>query len=366
MRGIIEYGSLIHSRPLSLPYLSSQSTFDRVQEAPIDGVAFEIENDSSTRISRLLYSTTEYGMDDCTQMLSVIKDRYKIGWGRVRYNWAIIQFLNNTIDWFSSDIQIVINNFSFVAEFVKEAGLYGIFFDPQPYGSNQWKYSAMPQKTSHTFEQYEAQVYKCARRIAENWRRQKSDIQIFFIKSYVLYYDEIVSSGQADAVYGFYKAFLDGIYDEFGENQAITISDPSRPLSYGKNSGARIVISNNESFACKTSPCAVDKYARITGSIDSRYKGGTVYFDELSQFSLGAWAEYVVAPSVFNNSDPTVNYHTATEWRTSLGYLADQSIEWLWLFTNDYNLFNHDPLFSVLNSLYVTALRNFRVDKGLT
>lgn len=356
---IIEFGSALNSGDLA-PHTMTEvfgtlGYYDEYQSTPLDGCIFNVENNSGESLQTHFYSTTPINIGDLSDMIDVLRVRKNLGFGRTQHNFAYLGVSTGPIDWFSIGADVFIGNFSLMGDFVGRSGITGIFFDPEPYASSIWKYSQMPRRNTYSFSAYRDRVYKAAREIATNWRTYSNDLKIMIGKSYLNSIDE----GGEDGPYGLWDRFLDGLLDEMGANRCILKG--SLPFGvYGYRSNGHIILTNNETYICETQNCVETKVARITGSNNSAFKNNNLYFESICHFGTALWID---SPGgAFDNITPSNNTLTPIEVKNTLGYMVDAGMEWIWIFNQYHNFFNSSQ---IIHTDYITALRDFRNNKGL-
>lgn len=340
-KGFIEYGA--YQAP---DYFLTQSSFNAAQEAPLDGVVVKTLDNDGDAFDLKVWDSTSYPDNYLSTSKAKIANRYSIGWGRLRYNFAHV-YLGSSgpfdSNWFGQNVSNLIDNLDLIGRYVSDSGLYGIWLDVEAYDGKIWTYSNQTDSANHSFAEYKAQVYSVAREIAARWRDYNPDINIMLTECYYGYVE--ASPPQESSEWGLLGSFLDGLYDEFG---------------YTKNkkgqAAGKLIDTTEASYGCLTGACITYGINRVNGSQGASYRGNSSYFGQVDAYGLALWID---KPS-FDPATPNANYFTPTTFKTSLGYIAD-GCDWAWIYNSDYHLYSGT---SVGNG-YIQALRDFRVERGL-
>lgn len=323
-KGFIEIGVL----PVP-SYLAVQANYVTVDAAPIDGIVINLLLNDGDELRSNTIVNESYTMADLSASLSYINIRNELGWGvRVKNNFVMSELhsLSGTpIDWFSTDIEHVINNFSLFAEFTAAAKLSGIFFDAEGY-TPMWDYTQMPENADHTFAEYEARVKQAGNEIALNWLRAQPEIQVIFTVAYMAYVD---SPPPETSSYGLYKAFLDGVHDAFGVTNDTVIPKNNCCKEWGTTTNAEIILTTESTYACLNQDCLEDALEKVDGRAGDAYKGGSDYFGLVDNFGLALW---ITTPgALFDCADPMVNHYTPEGFKSVLSQLmARAGIGWIY------------------------------------
>jgi len=87
------------------------------------------------------------------------------------------------MDWFSDDDWAVVENqIEFAISIAKASGCVGILWDPEPYGSNPWKYDDQPGKSEHSFDEYEAVVRRRGAQFMRAIQSRWPDVILFSLR----------------------------------------------------------------------------------------------------------------------------------------------------------------------------------------
>lgn len=385
-KGILGYTPF--SPTSSTAFLTNQTTFNVVQSNPIDGIIITCDTDSGANFSESMWTTTSLTMDDLDTIRGNFKYRNALGWGRVNKNWLAVLTETTQIDWFSSNIRHVINNLKLAGRFVVESGLYGIWFDGESYSQNPWRYSTLPEKNSHTFEEYEAQVYSIAREIMAYWLDQDKNFQFMTIKGYYWYWQYLEANGETQATkeanpYGLLKAFLNGFYDEmgyskWGENPTFEQVYPLQNIpTTGGRGDPRMIMSTGGMYRCISTALDQDCLDFYMPSLTEgnslhapyaykSYKGDSIYFDNLTDLCPAIWVDYpgydpTYGIPLFDPLNPASNYFTPTNFTDSLYYMCLRG-SWCWIYAQASGFYSTTP---TLPSAYLDCMRTARNSLGL-
>lgn len=349
VKGIIEFGSLPSSS-----YISSSVTYADILASPLDGFCINLADNSANNLSQRLwgYSGTVTGFTESTvsTFITNVAARNTAGWGRVPYNFLVMQTPDKTVDWFSSDIETVVQNLKLLGRVVALTGLYGIMIEPEPYGTYAWDYSQMPLKATYTQAQYEEEVEQRGYEIGLYWGQQKADMSVFLYKSYYV--------GDTDSRYTFFSNFVDGLYRGLGEQRD---NNTKRGFTSIQVPEVQIIHSNNLSY----DDADRDEFDRINALQDT-YVGSSGRYADLKRKALLVRPDIIEHGDVsypFNNSSTGSNYFTPARWEDALDLmLATEDLDFVMVYNESYHFFGSG---TIINSGYIDAIRNAKKTAGM-
>ena len=137
------------------PYLNQYAAdAEKYDIEPFDGVGLKLTEDACNGyVFRVAdwRKVTEQAKASNLEWAKIIGSKNKS-----RENFLVL-YGASQMDWFSEeDWLAVAEQLRFAAQIAKAAGCAGILWDPEPYGSNPWKYSEQTRQHEKTIEQYAA------------------------------------------------------------------------------------------------------------------------------------------------------------------------------------------------------------------
>lgn len=363
---IIEWGS--HQTPPTVgpaAFVSTQAQFDRNQNAQIDGSVFILQNNAGVDTTSSLYSTTRLNYDDFSELILACRARNNVGWGKASKNVFLLQFAFQTIDWVTGNTGAFVHNFSLAARIARDAKLWGILIDGEPYSTGIWNHYFMPSKALYSADRYNAEVYRVAKEIGQNWMRIWPDMNIVIQKTYSNAYETIDVEPPILNTYQFYVSWLDGLLDGIGPGRTVTTSGMVGRPSYGKT-----VFMNSKNwqfFNVNERQSAIDD---LKGTSQARYKGSSQYFDQIVTFGKLLWIDFPgteggrIYPD-FDNTTPANSHYDQDQFVEYMSFCLAQ-LDYMFIFNQYYN-FVSNVYYSlgVLNPLYTEAIRSYRTSNGM-
>ena len=139
------------------PYLSQYVAQPKKYETELfDGISLKIAEDVTGGYVFRVRDWEKVSAKRQAQELAIAK---RIGQIESKDERFLVLYGASQMDWFSDDDWAVVENqIEFAVSVAKASGCIGILWDPEPYGSNPWKYGDQPGKSEHSFEEYEAVV----------------------------------------------------------------------------------------------------------------------------------------------------------------------------------------------------------------
>lgn len=349
VKGIIEFGS----HPSS-SYIASSATWADVIASPVDGFCTHLTDNSGNNISQRLWgysgAVTGYTESDVSTFISNVASRNAAGWGRVQYNFLVMQTPDKTTDWFSSDMELVIQNLKLLGRVVALTGLYGIVIEPEQYGTDVWRYNNMPLKATYTLAQYKTRIEAVGYEVGLYWAQQKADMALLLWKSYFF--------ADTDSDYQMYGSFLDGIHRGFGVARDANIK-------YGytsqKSPELQIISSNSQSYDDND----LTEFKRLHAN-QLIYQGNSGRYKDFCRRALTHWIDKNVHGDVsypWNNSDPTNNYFNLSNCQSALTWMCQvPDLDFAVIYNENYHFFGSG---TIINSQYLTSIRNAKKANGM-
>lgn len=370
-KGIVSYG------PTTTPsYLENQSTFNNILASPLDGVVMEVVTNSDVVLSTDTWNPNRiFTIDDLSESLAALTARTQAeaqsnfnqtfgvnqvpapaGFGKCDKNFVKLQISSPSgavIDPFSNEFNVVYDKLVLLGQFAAQAGFYGVWFDVEGY-IPVWTYDSMPQKASHTLEEYQDRYYDFGKALASDWRRLSSSLSVMTTDAYDGYAGElpVIAAGS----WGLYKNFLDGFLDGWGY------------FYYNVYPGAGKVILTQEGMYSDKDTGHILRYGlgKINGTFDyavpppdQNYWGSSEYFfdSNIIEHGLALWIDY---PGEAYN--PAAPYWTGSEFKASLEAIID-CCDWAWIYNPYYSFYNGAS--GSLAAGIITKINEARIYAGL-
>ena len=354
-KGFIEFGSIPQAT-----FMSSQTNYDTIQDEPLDGFVFWLMANDGQSLSFCHRRNSYYNLEDLSNAISIVKARKALGLGRTRKIfvgvalWPRAGLSANTIDWFSPDMKYALHNLTTIARFVKECELDGIAFDHESYESDLWHYAVQPEAANHSFAEYGAEIKKFGYAFVEELRKYGCDFHFLSFGAYSDTLLEIQNNPTRhlhDCYYGLWSYFLDGLIDAWGNYYY---------KSGGRKAG-KIILTSELGYGISDLAGAQDRLSYPSGTAGPQFKGNSPWFDTVCEFGLGTWIDY--EPPDFTLV-PATNYYTPALWKSCLEACIDAGCSWVWIYQNDYRLFNPNPTNLIPND-YKVKMFEIRAERGL-
>jgi len=193
---------------------------DVMEKRPFDGVMFQVtgrREDGKSCGIRAAFVNEKWQrawFQPCVDDLKACKCR------RFADNFASLGANPGNVDWFDdAGWKNIVDHWRTAAWIVKQSGIRGILFDPEPYTPPhaQFRYPAQPDREKHTFDEYYAKARQRGREVIEAVVEECPRITIF---CYFMNSVNATATGHADprkaltsSGYGLYPAFIDGWLD---------------------------------------------------------------------------------------------------------------------------------------------------------
>jgi hypothetical protein len=136
----------------------------------------------------------------------------------------------STWDWFNDTTWAAAEqNLYQHARVAKQGGLRGIMFDPEVYQFDLWAYASQPQKSAHSFKEFESQMRRRGAQTMRAFERAYPGITILYLKSFSTLeiannatYDSAHAALEEDGGLGLFAAFSEGML-EAASDKAVLI-----------------------------------------------------------------------------------------------------------------------------------------------
>lgn len=375
--GLIEYGS--NQVPA---FFADPAKFQTVLDAPLDGTVIDILLNNGISLSTRTYDTfATYSYSDLSNSINYLRTRSTLGWGKAYQSMAKLQLSSTApalIDWFDPLIDTVIRKMTQIGYVASLGGLYGVWFDSEDYVARIWTYSTMPQVNLHTFDEYYAQVYRCAHRVASAWKTLDKNMYVMFAEAYNGYgngatVDAPDGSSPPSNGWGLYVAWLDAFYDVYGAD----LLTPNKffDLCSSEITNGKLIPTSEITYAAKSEYTFIHYgYDQVIGKDfwGVNYRGNSKYFGNyaVNEFGAATWIDRPWLapdpPAPFNPNSPNSNYFTPSDIEFILGVMFN-NCDRGWLYDPDYCFYTPtNPASGLLPQVYVDAVKNARTTYGLS
>lgn len=195
---------------------------------PFDGLVFRLEKGCQVLEPT---ATPEADLQPDLDHLAAIE------WGPFTDNF-IIMYSASSQDWFD-DVQwtAIEHNVTLVARAARIAKCVGVCFDPEPYGTDPWRYADAAHKDAKTFAEYEAQVRIRGAQFIKAIQQELPKAQILTFFQLTFLGGELVPMDPPMRAkrlgphhYGLLPAFLEGMLDAI--NPGVKIIDGNETAYY--------------------------------------------------------------------------------------------------------------------------------------
>ncbi|MDD4870454.1 MAG: hypothetical protein PHR77_07825 [Kiritimatiellae bacterium] len=201
-----------------------------MEKQPFDGVVVAVNgriDDKKICRLRAAFLNADWNKDwfqPCINDLKACKFK------RFTDNFISVGANPGNVDWFDDEGWTkIVDHWRIAAWIVKQSGVKGILFDPEPYTPphSQFSYSAQPQKDKHTFEEYSKKARERGRQVMQAIGAEHPGIVVFCYFMNSVCHDAI-SQNDPQAVlerqgYGLLPSFIDGWLDAIPP--AVTLVD---------------------------------------------------------------------------------------------------------------------------------------------
>jgi hypothetical protein len=191
-----------------------------MEKRPFDGVVIEVTGQIDAK--RRCHLPTTFSSEKWQRQWfqKPLEDLKACRFKRLTDNFVLVGANPGSVDWFDDEgWATIVEHWRIAAWLVKQSGLKGLLFDPEPYTPpySQFAYPAQPQKDKHSFTEYCAKVRQRGGEVMKAVAEEYPDIVLFcyFMNSVVSH-----ATGQSDAGavleregYGLLPAFFDGWLD---------------------------------------------------------------------------------------------------------------------------------------------------------
>ncbi len=236
------------------------------------------------------------------------------------------------VDWFSSQFNTVINNFSLAGTVVKDTGSKGIFFDAEAYDAQLWNYADQINTGTESFTAYAAEVRLRGQEVMQALQTADPGITVMMSAAYTNPYRDgypipytpgtnhfpTDSANPAKLQYiadGLEASFLDGMIDE-------------------ANPTTKIIDGNEGTYQTETTQ-GFQSWKNIvqTGVLPLVGANPTKYASTMST-GFGVWLDVNASETGgWSNTNFTNNYWQPASFQTALTNALAVSDEYVWVYT---------------------------------
>ncbi len=193
----------------------------QMERRPFDGVVMHL-NAGKTIFNKTPYPPSAFAADrsDLSAMkISKLNQNFISIWAASEANWSWF----NDADWAAT-----LTNASNFAKTAKAGGVKGFFFDPEPYGTNPWSYSAA-RYPNQSFAAVRAKVRQRGAAFLDAIQLELPDVKILTLFG-VTYLKQQLEQGRTleQVEWALLGAFIDGMLDVIGAKaELIDGNEPS-------------------------------------------------------------------------------------------------------------------------------------------
>lgn len=321
---IIEYGWDVTTPTYVAQNIRSMET------KPFDGIMMKLQsNGLQSVLTRTRWSeTTLQPQFDALQ---------QIQWSKFTDNF-MITYASSNQDWFNdSDWASIEYNVGLLAKATKLGRCKGLVFDPEPYGSNPWTYSAQPQAGSHSFAEYKAKVRQRGAQFMRAYQAQFPSGDVYVLSFYMmkLFKDCYINPNNGDSAlvnfeWGLLPSFINGMLDAANSNVVLLDGNEG---SYYYTTGQEFTDARNQirqTCADFVAPELKTKYLNQVRNAPALYPDyiydllGTsfwkpLYCKQLSASERNLWMEHNVYSALQTSDKYVWLYCEHMNWWTNTG-----------------------------------------------
>ncbi len=301
-----------------------------MERLPLDGLVLDLRSNTQRSGSKSLFSWNSWSGEpidllDYSNSFDALKNtEFK----RFTDNFIRFNVVPGTVDWFDKGFASVLLNASLAAKIAKSCNLKGILLDVEQYEGSPFNYLSRPQRYSHSFAQYQAQVEECGRYFMTALNREYPQITVLLTYGYHL---AGRSGGKPESnEYALLPSFLDGMREAASPNSLII---DGWEFSYGYRT--------EEQFKAARDLIYKEAGARPVSGPSDHYQCG-----------FGIWLDN---KEVWNGNDFSKNYFTPEQFSASLRFAMKHSDRYVWIYSQQANWWNGQ-----MPAEYINALSNCR------
>jgi hypothetical protein len=189
-----------------------QLTSAKLEQSIFDGVVFKSSVGDKIIVPQII-PEQDFDLD-----IAALK---KINSSKLANSFYLINVNADTWDWFNDTTWAAAEQNLFEhARVAKQGGLRGIMFDPEVYQFDLWAYASQPQKSGHSFKEFETQMRKRGAQTMRAFERAYPGITILYLKSFSAFeitsnasYETAHAALEEDGGLGLFAAFSEGMLE---------------------------------------------------------------------------------------------------------------------------------------------------------
>ena len=263
--------------------LPNQLSTANLEQSIFDGVVFKSSVGDKIIVPQVL-PKQDFDLD-----IAALK---KIKSNKLANSFYLVLSNADTWDWFDDTTWAAAEQNLFEhARVAKHGGLRGIMFDPEVYQFDLWAYASQPQKSSHSFKEFETQLRKRGAQTMRAFERAYPGITIFYLKSFGVFeiaqnasYETAHAGLEEDGSLGLFAAFSEGML-EAATDKAVLIDgnessyDHLRPKDF--DTGRNRALKDAQIFI---TPALRTKFTRQFRFANSIYIDGIMNLFDSARF----------------------------------------------------------------------------------
>lgn len=301
-----------------------------MEKVPFDGLVLDlttrvVKNGFSRSFGWNCCSSEPIELRDYSDSVTALRDTE---FRRFTDNFLRFNVTPGNVDWFDKSFSSVLANASLAAKIAKSCNLKGILFDVEHYEGNPFNFLSRPERSSHNFLEYRAQVEKCGRDFMSALTQEYPGINILLTYGYHL---AGRGGGKPESnEYALLSSFLDG-------------------MRKAASPGSLIIDGWEFSYGYK-----MDDQFKAARDLIYKEAGERPVTDRAGswQCGFGIWLDN---RQVWHGNDFAGNYFTPEEFLASLRFGMKYADRYVWIYSQEANWWNGQMPID-----YVNALSNSR------
>jgi len=188
---------------------------------PFDGVIVRLPDGGGD-----VFQLKSWNAERLATQIPILRD---IKWQSFDSNF-LAMYATSSMDWYDDDDwRVVTEHAAFMARAAREGHCKGLMFDPEPYGTSPWNYSAQLHASVHAFADYEVVVRRRGREFMRALQQEYPGLDLLTLHGYSYFLRAGASPDintrekiLAGHPWGLLPAFLNGMLEEADSNTRIT------------------------------------------------------------------------------------------------------------------------------------------------
>jgi hypothetical protein len=303
-----------------------------MEKRPFDGIAFCLTDTvAGQENGGRVFDVKGWDEEKLKPQLQVLQD---IKWDKFTDNF-LMMFAVSNMDWFSdSDWDKVLGHAKFMGLAAKTARCKGIIFDPEPYGTNPWRYDQQVQAKTKSFDEYALKARQRGQQFIKALSAEMPEMKLLMLYQYSLFYTyaskDVDPAKRAQAAnkneYGLMAPFLDGMLE--AATSKIEFIDGNEFSYYYKSP-----LDFYRSYHHLRHEAKLYVAPELRGKFDSNVKASqALYVDYTMNLRPDL---HKVSPAVNMSPEARLRY-----FEHNLYYALQSSDEYVWMYGENVNWYN--------------------------